>query len=162
MLATAAHAHPFRFHQRVERALGGLDAADVLDLGACHRLVVGDHRQDLECRARQLLLLHGVAAHQECQVAGGAEGPGIANADEIDAAPLVDALQFGHCGGNVDAFGQARNQLAFAHRLGAGEDDGLGHAHGLCQMQSGGGIALDALVIFASDGKWNDRSILRS
>ena len=77
--AAAAHAHPFGLHQRVERALGGLDAADVLDLGARHRLVVGDDRQHFERGARQLLLLHGVAAHQEGEVAGGAERPGVAD-----------------------------------------------------------------------------------
>ena len=60
--AAAAHAHPFGLQQRVERALGGLDAADVLDLGAGHRLVVGDDRQHFERGARQLLLLHRVAA----------------------------------------------------------------------------------------------------
>ena len=37
--------NPTRIHQHVERALGNLDTADRLDLGAAGRLVIGDDRQ---------------------------------------------------------------------------------------------------------------------
>ena len=43
--------------------------------------------------ARELALLDGVAAHQEGEVAGGAEGPGVADTDQIEEArSIVDLV----------------------------------------------------------------------
>ena len=61
-LAAAARPDPAGLQQHVERALGGRDAADVLDLGARHRLVIGDDRERLDRRARQLLRLDRLRA----------------------------------------------------------------------------------------------------
>ncbi len=66
--AAPAHAHPARLHQHVERAFGDGDAADFLDVGARHRLVIGDDRQRLDRRARQFALvlrLRAPAARQD-------------------------------------------------------------------------------------------------
>jgi hypothetical protein len=72
-LAAAAHLDPADVEQRVERALGNGHAADVLDLGARHRLVIGDDRQRLEAGLGQALLLLNVLAQHEGHVLGGAE-----------------------------------------------------------------------------------------
>ena len=53
-LAAAARADPAGLQQHVERALRDRHAADFLDLGARHRLVIGDDRQRLDRGARQL------------------------------------------------------------------------------------------------------------
>ena len=50
--------------QDVERPLGDRDAADVLDIGAGHRLVIGDDRQGLERGAGELAL-HIVFAREQ-------------------------------------------------------------------------------------------------
>ena len=52
--AASAHAHPAGFKQYVERALGGGDTADFLDLGAGDRLVVSDDRHHFEAGTREL------------------------------------------------------------------------------------------------------------
>ena len=52
--APALGAHPARFHQHVDRALSERHAADLLDFGARDRLVIGDHREGLDRRPRQL------------------------------------------------------------------------------------------------------------
>ena len=126
--------------------------------------MVGDDRQNFERGARQLLLLHRVAAHQEGEIAGGAEGPAIADAHQIDAAPRIDVLQFGHGGGDVDAVRQALGELLLADRLGAGEDnDGLGHARGFGQMQPLGRVLSQGVVlVIRLEGpifEGNDRSV---
>src|SRR5690606_38977931 len=92
--APAPHLHPLRFKQRVQRTLGGLDPSNVLDLRTRDGLVIGNDRKHLQRSTRKLLLLHRVPAHEERQVAGSAERPGIANAHEVDAAPRIDLLQF--------------------------------------------------------------------
>ena len=63
--AAAARAHPADLHQHVERAGGGDDAADLLDLGARHGLVVGDDGQRLHGGLGQL-----AAARPHCAPAG--------------------------------------------------------------------------------------------
>ena len=82
----AAHPDPARLQQQVERALAGGDAPDLLDLGAGHRLVVGDDRERLQRRPRQPLLLDRIAAEQERKIARGAERPFAGDLDEVDAA----------------------------------------------------------------------------
>src|SRR6266446_7952370 len=53
-LAPAFGADPARLHEHVERAAADDDAADLLDLGAGHRLVIGDDGERLDGGARQL------------------------------------------------------------------------------------------------------------
>ena len=91
--APAARPHPADLHQHVERAGGGGHAADLLDLGARHRLVVGDDGQRLQCRLGQAPLLGGVALQQIGQVLRRAERPLAGDLDEVDAAAGVEALQ---------------------------------------------------------------------
>ena len=57
-LAAAARPDPAGLHQHVERALRHRHAADFLDLGAGHRLVIGDDGERLDRGARQLLRDH--------------------------------------------------------------------------------------------------------
>src|ERR1700676_5041182 len=82
--AATAYAHPFGFEEQVQRAFAGGDAADRLDVGPRHRLVIGDDRQRLEGGARELLLLDGIAAEQKGEIGGGAEAPLAGDLDEID------------------------------------------------------------------------------
>ena len=84
-------AHPARLHQHVERALGDLDAADRLDLGAADRLVIGDDRQRLGRRARQPARLLAGPAQQMGKVGRGLEMPAPAALDQLDAAALRNA-----------------------------------------------------------------------
>ena len=79
--APAAQPDPAGLEQHVERALGGGNAADLLDLGACHRLVIGDDRERLQRRPRQLARLDRLARQQEGEVAGGAERPSSGDPD---------------------------------------------------------------------------------
>ena len=119
--------------------------------------MVGDDRQHFERGARQLLLLHGVTAHQEGEIAGGAERPGVADPDQIDAALFVSCLQRAHHGRHVDTVGQTRQQRLLADRLGAGKDDSLRHAHRLGDMQPPRRVvALVALARVVLEQEGND------
>ena len=92
-LAAAARPDPAGLEQHVDRALRHGDAADVLDLGARHRLVIGDDRERLDRRARQLARLHRLARQQPGEVVRGAERPFAVDAHEIDAARGIFVLQ---------------------------------------------------------------------
>ena len=92
-LAAAARLDPAGLHQHVEGALRHHHAADFLDLGAGHRLVVGDDGERLDRGARQLLRDHRFLGEQPRQIARGAEGPLVADADEVDAARGIFRLQ---------------------------------------------------------------------
>ena len=91
-LASAAHAHPARLHQHVERALRHRDAANFLDVGAGDRLMVGDDGERLDRGARELALLLAFARQQP-----GQDRSAVRNVqrprdpDEIDAASGVEA-----------------------------------------------------------------------
>ena len=69
------------------------DAADLLDLGAGHGLVVGDDGERLQRRARQAPLLDGLTLEQKGEIVGGAERPFAGDADEIDASTRIKPLQ---------------------------------------------------------------------
>ena len=127
-LAAAAHAHPARLHQHVERALGDRDAADLLDVGARHRLVIGDDGERLDRRARQLALLLVLARQQPGKIGRGAERPAAGDAHEIDAALGVVALQLGHHRADVGFRRQPRGDRRLVGRLGGGEHHRLGDA----------------------------------
>ena len=49
-LAPAPQADPAGFQKHIERPLRGRHAANILDLGTRHRLVIGDDRQHLDRR----------------------------------------------------------------------------------------------------------------
>ncbi len=89
-LAPPAHAHPARLHQHVERALRDRDAADLLDVGARHRLMIGDDRERLERGARQLALFFPLARQQPGEIFGGPKRPAPGDPHEIDAAAGVE------------------------------------------------------------------------
>ncbi len=125
--AAAAHAHPAGLHKHVQRAFAGGHAADFLDIGAGHRLVVGDDRQRLQRRPRQLLLLHRLAAEQERQITGGAEHPLARHLHQSDAALGIGFLHVAQESGNVGAFRQAAGNLGRRQGLGGGEEQGLDH-----------------------------------
>ena len=91
--AAAAQFDPAGLQQHVDGALRGAHAPDLLDLGAGHRLVIGDDGERLERGARQAALLDGLLLQQEGQIVGGAERPFAGDAHQIDAAPGIDALQ---------------------------------------------------------------------
>src|SRR6185295_6989223 len=59
--APSAHPDPASLEQHVERALTGHDPPNLLDLGAGHRLVVGNDGERFERGSRQPLLLDRVA-----------------------------------------------------------------------------------------------------
>ncbi len=61
---SSAQADPAGFEKRVERALRGRDAADLLDLRPGHGLVIGDDRKGLHGGTGQLTLLHHVAGEE--------------------------------------------------------------------------------------------------
>ena len=107
-LAAAARLDPAGFHQHVEGALRHHHAADFLDLGAGHRLVVGDHGERLDRGARQLLRNDGFLGEQPRQIAGGAEGPLAGDADEVDAARGIFGLQRAEARLEIDVLGQPR------------------------------------------------------
>src|SRR6185295_7313702 len=74
-LAPAGGTNPARVHQHVERALGYLDPADCLNLGAADRLVIGDNRQRFGRRPRQPARLLAGAAQQMSEIGSGLEMP---------------------------------------------------------------------------------------
>ena len=123
---------------------------NLLDLGAGDRLVVGDDRQRLDRRARELAGLDHLAAQEEAEVGGGAEGPGVADPDKLDAAAVVAAAQARERLGDVAALRQPLGDLAAGQGLAAGEEHGLDHALLLGQRRNGEGAvaeeAVDGLV----------------
>ena len=100
-LAASRGAHPARFHQHVERALGGLDTADRLDLGAADGLVIGDDREGLGRGARQAAWFFARAAQDVGEVGRGLEMPSPPALDEVDAVPGVDRRESGQRGGDI-------------------------------------------------------------
>ena len=127
-LAPPARAHPAGLEQHVERAGGGRHAADFLDLGARHRLVIGDDGQRLDRRARELARLHGVLGQQPGEVAGGAEGPFPPDAHQVDAARRVFCLQRLERIAQVHAFGKPGAKRRFVERLAGGKQQRLEQA----------------------------------
>jgi len=126
--AAAAQPDPAGVEQHVERALGNGDAANLFDLGAGRRLVIGDDRQRLQRRAGELFLLDLLACENPVEVGGGTKKPLLADAGEIDAAarimgaqPLKNALEVG-------ALLDAARHFRFIKRLGGGEKQRLDDA----------------------------------
>src|SRR5262245_64404387 len=74
-LAPPARADPSGLEQYVDRALRGGHPADLLDLGARHRLMIGDDRERLDRRARELARLDRLLAQQPRQVRRRAKRP---------------------------------------------------------------------------------------
>ena len=81
---------------------------------------------------------------------------------EIDAAPRVDAAAARAIAAATSTPSGSRAASCFlADRLGAGEDDRLGHAHGLGQMQPLGRVvgSAIALVLARRRHERNDRRV---
>ena len=68
-----------------------------------------------------------LAAHQEAEVGGGAEGPGVADPGELDAAAVVAAAQARERLGDVAALRQPLGDLAGRQRRAAREQHRLDH-----------------------------------
>ena len=68
-----------------------VDAADFLDLGARHRLMIGDDGERLDRGARQFPRHDRFMGQQPGQIARGAQRPFAADANEIDAARRIFA-----------------------------------------------------------------------
>ena len=142
-LAPAAQPDPAGLEQRVERALGGDDAADLLDLGPRHRLVVGDDGERLHRGARQLARLDDVAREEEGQVAGGAERPFAGDLDEVDAAIGVMLGKVGEDRGDVASLRQPAGKLLRGERLARRKQQRLGDAQGFPVVGRGRDIDRD-------------------
>ena len=94
-------------------------AANFLDLGARHRLVIGDDGERLDRGARQFARDDRFMRQQPGEIVGGAQRPFAADAHEIDAARRVFLLQLRQQRAHVDAGGQTRCQgLLVERRLG--------------------------------------------
>ncbi len=126
--AAAAQFDPAGLQQHVDGALGGADAPDLLDLGAGHRLVIGDDGQRLERGARQAALLDRLLLEQEGQIVGGAERPFAGDTHQIDAAAGIEALQLFEQRVHVLAFDEMPGQSLLGERLGGGEQQRLDDA----------------------------------
>src|SRR4029077_5857310 len=86
---------PTGLHQRVDRALAECDPADLLDLGAGYRLVVGDDGERLDRRPRQLAGDPSLDLQSGSKIGGGAKRPAAGQPHEVDAAPGVALDQLG-------------------------------------------------------------------
>ena len=104
-------------------------AADFLDVGAGHRLVIGDDGEGLDRRARKLALFLVFARQQPRHVGGGAEHPAPGDLHQVDAAPRILALQFGEHRRNVAVAAHALGDRGLVERLGGREQQRLDDAH---------------------------------
>jgi hypothetical protein len=119
---------PADLQQRVESTLGEGHAADLLDLGAGDRLVVGDHRQSLQRDARQLAGDLGLQLHARRQVFGGAERPAPAAPDQVDSPVGIERLEVGEQAVEIAALRQEARELGRRQGLGSGEEQCLDQA----------------------------------
>ena len=69
-LAPAAQPRPAGFQQHVERTLGRGDAANFLDLGARHRLMIGDDSEHFDRGAREFSRHHQFMGQQPGEIVG--------------------------------------------------------------------------------------------
>src|SRR5262249_32513025 len=124
-LAAAARPDPPGLQQDVNRALGRRHAANLLDLGARDRLVIGNDRERLDRRPRQLAGLHCLLAEQPGQVSGGAERPFAANAPPIGPARRIFLLPPDQSRTHDDPLREAGPKLLLGERLGGGDQHRL-------------------------------------
>jgi hypothetical protein len=82
---------------------------------------IGDDRQHLDRRARQSPRLGAFARHQPGQIARGAEGPFIGDADQVDAARGVIGLQLRERQLDVDAVGHPLRERRLIERFAGSE-----------------------------------------
>ena len=130
-LFAAAWLDPPGFEQRIHRALGDGDPANVFDLGTGHRLVVGDDRHGLHGRPAQPPAGDAFEREIPGEVRGGAEGPGLTGLLQHDAAVGVVRLQRGQDRLDVLPFGQLCCEQGDGHRLLGGEQQSLDQAQGI-------------------------------
>ena len=88
----AAQTDPTGFEQKIKRALGDRDAANILDFSPCHRLVVSDDRQRFERRARKPLGFALTRGEQPGEIGRGPEHPFAAGPHEVHAARRIVGL----------------------------------------------------------------------
>ena len=133
--AAPARTDPAGFHQHVQGARRNGHAADLLDLGARDRLVIGDDRHRLHGGARELTLLLGVPFQQVRQVFGGAECPLARHPHEIDAARGVERAQLVEQALNSIAAAHMPRQHRLIQRLGRGKQQRFHNAQILAPLR---------------------------
>ena len=151
--AAAAKPHPAGFDQQVERAARNGNAADLLDLGARHRLMIGDDGERLDRRARKLFRLADVLGHQRAKVGGGADRPLARNLDDVDPAAAVAFRKPGDQLPEVGARREPLLQHLLVEGLGGSEQDCLQEPQ--CLVALGGGRGRSLLKFLrAHDTHW--------
>ena len=126
--AAATKSDPIHLHQLIDGAATDRHAANLLDFGPCHRLMIRHNRQSLDRRPRQFAGLGHLFVHEVPQIARRAQRPRLAHPHQIDAAPLVPETQSDQGLGRIAADRQARDQFGHGHRFGRGKQDRLDHA----------------------------------
>ena len=127
-LAPPARADPAGLQQHVDRALGGGHATDILDLGAGHRLVIGDDGERLDRGARELAGLDRLLAEEPGEIAGGPKSPLARDPHQIDTARGIVRLQTPERGLDVDTGRQTGGEVLLVERLGRGKQHRLQQA----------------------------------
>ena len=89
-----------------------------LDLGAGNRLMVGDDRQSLNRRPRQLTLFLHFLMHQKPEIGSGAQRPSLPDPHKGYAAPLIAPPKVSNRLRRIAAMRHALCQLCQFHRLG--------------------------------------------
>ena len=124
----AAEPDPFQLEQLVHGPAADGHAADLLDLGAGDRLVIGDDRQRLDRRAAELARLGDLPAHEKAEIGRGAHRPAIADLRERDPAPRISLPQERQRLRRIAARRHPRRHLARLQRLAGGKEHRLDHA----------------------------------
>ena len=119
--AAAAQPHQPQLQQHVQRAPAGLDAANGLDLGPGHRLMIGDDGQRLLRGLGQASRLLALLGHQEGQIVGGLETPAVGDAGQPHAAFGVGLLQPRQRRSDIRPLGQPTRQISGAQGFGRRE-----------------------------------------
>ena len=116
---------PARLQQHIERPLRHRNPTDLLDLGAGHRLVVGDDRERLHRSAGGLALALALLAQEVRQIGCGSEGVTAGDLHEVHSTIGVDQLELTQAGRHVFVIGQALGEFGFAQRARRGEQQRL-------------------------------------
>jgi hypothetical protein len=103
----------------------------MFDLGAGHRLVIGNDRQGFHGDPGQSPRRLDHLAQPGGQIQGGAEHHALARIHQLDAALGIAGSQRRQHGVGVDIVRQYPGQSARGDRFGTGEDQGLGQPQGV-------------------------------
>src|SRR3984893_9740666 len=124
-------ADPAGLPQRVDRALAESHPADLFDLGAGHRLMIGDDGKGLDRRPRQLAGDPSLDPQSGGKIGCGAKRPAAGEADEVDAAPGIAFGELGKQFPDVGTLLEMPGQGRLVERFGRGEQQCLDEAQAL-------------------------------